>query len=160
MFETADANDLPKPESPFEAALRALLAEREKARECAPADKATILGLAARVPVHRRALYLARLAAIPPKLDGRGTDTYKSVVNLIDRRAQTEWTNASLQAALAEEGVNVGRKEIGNFAAYLAKSGRFERIARGHYRDRNGTVIVTSNDILTWNKSKGGENED
>jgi hypothetical protein len=160
MSEITNPYSLPDAEGPFEAALQALLAEREKAGECALPDKATILGLAARVPAQRRALYLARLAAIPTKRDGRGTDAYKSVINLIDRRAQPEWTNAALQAALAEEGIEVGRKEVGNFAAYLVKAGRFERLARGHYRDRNGRVIVTADDLLTWNMPKGDENED
>lgn len=159
MFETEKAHSLPDAEGPFETALQALLTELERAGECGSSDKATILGLTARVPTSRRALYLSRLAAIPAKRDGRGGNAYKSVINLIDRRSQPEWTNAALQAALAKEGLNLGRKEVGNFAAYLVKAGRFERLARGHYRDRNGTVIVTSDDLLCWNRPSGGENE-
>jgi hypothetical protein len=157
MLESKGHSGQPLDECLFEAVLKLLLAECEAAGQYKREDKATILSMCARVPADRRLLYLARLAAISPEPDARGGKAYQKVVQLIDQHRQPEWTNAELQMRLAATGTKIDAKQAGNFAAYLVKCGRFQRLARGHYRDRFGNVVVTSDDLPTWNDPEGSD---
>jgi hypothetical protein len=157
--------EFPKSEQPLsegaiEAALRVLLQEAEEARFCGRPDRAVILRLCARVPEERRSGYLSRLAAVPLQADARGSDVFNKIVNIIDRYPQREWTNADLKRRIEESGMKVEAKRVGNLASYFVKCGRFERLARGQYRDRQGNVFVTSQELPTFDISRGGDNED
>jgi hypothetical protein len=160
MLECNVANENPQDESPIEVALKIVLSEAENAMECSRADRAMILGLCARVPECRRGHYLARLAKITARPDARGGEIYRKVVSILDRYPQAEWKNTELQEKLAAEGTKLDAKQVGNFAAYFEKSGRFQRLARGHYRDRFGNVFVTADDQPTTDIGRGGEYED
>lgn len=151
---SAQAND------PFEAALRAALSGVRDSGRCSQGDKALILALSARLTTICRARYAPDIKHVMAQHPARGTPTFDNVVGLLDRRRQPEWKSGELQAALAGEGLKLDAKALSNITNYLVKSGRFRRLARGHYMDATGLLFVTSDELPQGDIAKGSENED
>src|SRR5690348_3987254 len=104
MLENARKTETPSDESPFEAALKALLTPCEIASQINREDKALILGLIARLRPELQSPYLARLNALKLAPVNIGGDAYQKVIHLIDHHRQSEWKNAEIQKRLEEAG--------------------------------------------------------
>lgn len=160
-------------ENPYEAALRAAVvewadlckpiaisngADLERRETKKAALRNLILGLAARVPQDRRDHYLRDLefATSPPSM--RAGATFNNVISLLEHAQRCEWKATEVRRALAERGVAVDAKTLSNVFGYMIKTGRLKRLARGHYQFQGG-VLVTSDEVPTFDIPRGGENE-
>src|SRR5882724_4538112 len=161
-------------ENPYEVALKAAVAEwgvlckpiaisngadLERRETKKAALRNLILALAARVPQDRRDLFLRDLefATAPPSM--RASATFNNVISLLEHAQRCEWKAGEVRKALAERGVVVDAKTLSNVFGYMIKSGRLKRLARGHYQFQGG-VLVTSDEVRTFDIPKGGEMED
>jgi len=160
MLEDRETGKASQGQDPIEGALKLFLAEAKAAGHCGRPDRAVILKLCARVPEPSRSAYLKVLADLPLQADARGTEVYQRVVRIIDRHPQKEWTTVDLKKRIEDSGVRVDAKRVGNLAGYFVKCGRFERLGRGHYRDRQGNLFVTSEELPTYDIPRGSDNED
>lgn len=118
-------------------------------------DKLTkaIESLIETLPADQRPRYLRQLhmdAAQETALS-RGGPVFSNVVSLFQSARRRDWTTEDVQRALAERGLEPDGKTIANTLAYLAKSGKLRRIARGHYVIVEGAFglagIVTDEEI-------------
>ena len=122
-------------------ALDHFLAEYDRAR----ADKLSaesrlaginesIQGLITALSTDKRDDYQRRYAKVKVGSLVRGGDTFGNVISLFQRFPNRSWTAPQVQEALRESGVEEeDAKAISNAIAYLAKSGRLQRISRGQY---------------------------
>ncbi len=130
--------------------LRLARVNREKAEATVEEEQANaiqlerlIAGLVALLPAADQSKYRARLSPAAPS---KGGIVFDNVVSLFRDAPNQQWTPTSVQAALEKKGVSADTKAIANILAYLARSGKLVRAARGHYVSQ-GWMIVTSDEI-------------
>lgn len=134
---------------PYEAALKAALADLEKANSeiqkyrergselASRVENLSVIieNLAKLLPPPRRALYLPKIAERlePTTTSSRGTPAYDNVIQMFGESSKKEWTAQQVQEALEVKGIKAEASQVHNILAYLRKKGRIRRISRGRY---------------------------
>lgn len=125
--------------------------DQKKSAESRLSKVAAMIQLAlGSLPPDKRALYSQRFdemregVSAPP----RGGPVYGSVVNLIARKPQDEWSAAKIMEALNKLGTEADAKAIHNILNYLANTRRLRRVGRGWYVVRDlGVAFQTDHDV-------------
>ena len=66
-------------------------------------------------------------------IETRGGETFNNVVQLFARSRRREWSIPDVQAELTKSGFEAETKSVYNAVAYLARSGKLQRVSRGRY---------------------------
>lgn len=157
MSETAHKHPTSRTLDLLRETLEAMIDDWRNTGYCSQSDKALIVALSEKIDPTERARVIGEFEHDLLSAGRKGTPVFDNVIDLL--KINKNWTSAKFRRELEKKGVHFEYKQLMNCINYLVKTGRLNRISRGHYVVSGIGIVSTDQLAAHDDQSKGSGNE-